>query len=67
MLHQILEPQVDRTVLTITGLDDEDEDQYWWSRTPLERLAAIETNRQVVYGHLSAPPRFQRLLEVARR
>ena len=61
------EPKVDRTVLTVTGLRENDEDRYWWSRTPLERLEAIEVNRQVVYGYLSTPPRFQRLLEVARR
>ena len=61
------EPRVDRTVLTVTDVQDNDEDQYWWARTPLERLEAIETNRRIVYGYQSTPPRFQRLLEVARR
>jgi len=54
-------------VLTVTGLKETDEDQYWWAKTPHERLEAMEVNRQVVYGYLSNPPRFQRLLEVARR
>lgn len=67
MKFQTAEPQVDRTVLTVTSLGEDDEDHYWWSRTPLERLEAIEINRQVVYGYLNTPPRFQRLLEVARR
>ena len=61
------ELQVDRTVMTVTDLEHNDEDRYWWSRTPLERLKAIEVNRQAVYGYRNTPPRFQRLLEVARR
>ena len=36
----------------MSGLHDEpDERRYWWSRTPAERLAAIETMRRVIYGH----------------
>ena len=61
------ELHIDRTVMTVTDLEQNDEDQYWWSRTPLERLKAIELNRQAVYGYYNNPPRFQRLLEVARR
>jgi len=58
------EPQVDRTVLKVTSLNENDEDSYWWSRTPLERLEAIETNRRIVYGYNSTPPKFKRVLEV---
>ncbi len=61
------ELKVDRTVMTVTDLGHNDEDRYWWSRTPLERLKAIEINRQVVYGYQNNPPRLQRLLEVAGR
>ncbi len=53
--------------MTVSDLGEDDADQYWWSRPPLERLAAIETNRQIVYGYLTTPPGFQRVLEVARR
>ena len=67
MSEQPPEPRVDRTVLTVTDLNENDEDRYWWSRTPLERLRAIETNRRIVYDYLTTPPRFQRLLEVAGR
>ncbi len=59
--------KVDRTFVRVTELNESDENQYWWSRTPQERLDAIEINRQVVYGYHANPPRFQRLLEVARR
>ena len=61
------ELRVDRTVMTVTDLDQNDDDQYWQSRTPLERLQAIELNRQAVYGYRGNPPRFQKVLEVARR
>ena len=67
MVHGVSEPRVDRNVLVVTDLGQDDEDSYWRSRSPLERLAAVETNRQVVYGYLTTPPRFQRLLEVAGR
>ena len=60
------EPRVDRTVLTVTGLDENDEDAYWWSRTPLERLEAIETNRRIVYGYFATSCKLQKVLEVAR-
>jgi len=61
------ELRVDRSVLTVTDLHENDEDRYWWSKTPMERLEAIETNRRIVYGYHDHPPRFQRILEVARR
>ena len=67
MVQQTEELKVDRTVVAVTNLGEDDEDQYWRSRTSLERLAAIETNRQVVYGYLTTPPRLQRLLEIAGR
>lgn len=57
---------MDRTAVTIQSLHDEPDDKrWWWSRTPLERLAAIEVMRRVVYGHAAADGRLQRVLEVA--
>ncbi len=67
MKTDAVELRVDRTVMTVTDLDRNDEDQYWWSQPPLERLKAIELNRQAVYGYRNNPPGFQRLLEVAGR
>lgn len=61
------ELKVDRTIVTVTDLGHNDEDQYWWSRSPLERLKAIEINRQTVYGYRDKSPRLQRIFEVARR
>lgn len=61
------QPRVDRTALTVVNLDNNDDDHYWWAKKPLERLKAIEINRQIVYGYYSTPPGFQRILEITRR
>jgi len=50
-------------------IDDDDEDVgYWLARTPEERLAAQELNRQVLYAYenAEAPRRIQGILEVFR-
>ena len=44
---------------------DEADRQYWWSRTPQERLTALEVMRQVMYSYDPATTRLQRVLEVA--
>lgn len=61
--------KLDRTVLTISGLHDEsDEKQFWLSKTPAERLAALELMRQILYGYEpETAPRFQRVLTVIER
>ncbi len=38
---------------------------YWQSRTPEERMIAIELMRQSAYGYNAATARFQRVFEVA--
>lgn len=62
-----LAASVDRCVLTVVDLGEEDESSFWLGKTPRERLEAIEINRRIVYGYGSTPPRLQRLLETARR
>ncbi len=58
--------KMDRTVVTIGSLHDEsDEKAYWLSKTPLERLAALELMRQLVYGYEPhSAPRLQRILTI---
>lgn len=59
-------PKVDRTVIVISTLgDDPDEKTYWLSKTPEERLQALELIRQTLYGYTLATARLQRVLEVA--
>ncbi len=61
-------PRLDKTVVTVGGLDDSAERRaYWHSRTPGERLEAIEQMRRINYGEHAATGRLQRLLEVAKR
>ena len=58
--------RVDKTAFSVASLFDEsDETAYWQSKTPYERLQAVELMRQVIYGYQPASSRFQRLFEVA--
>jgi hypothetical protein len=55
---------IDKTAFSIADLRDADDDkQYWRSRTPLERLQAVEVMRQILYGYNPGDP-VQRVLEV---
>jgi hypothetical protein len=58
--------RVDKTAFSVASLFDEsDEKDYWLSKSPYERLQAVELMRQVIYGYKPATIRFQRLFEVA--
>lgn len=59
--------KVDRTALTVTSLYESDEKVYWLSKTPEERLQALELMRQIVYGYDPDTARLQRVLEIAER
>ncbi len=59
--------RMDRSTLSVTSLFDEsDEKRYWLSKTPHERLEAVEWMRQINYGYDPTTTRLQRVLEVAR-
>jgi hypothetical protein len=58
--------RVDRHAWSVVSLDSSDSDlEYWLSRTPQERLMALEQVRQTVYGYALATTGLQRVLEVA--
>ena len=61
--------QVDRSAFSVTSVHDEsDEKAYWLTKTPHERLAALELMRQMIYGYEYLPEsRLQRVLEIAER
>ena len=59
-----LDDRLDRSVFRVGNLGDEDDRAYWRSRTPEERLEALELLRQVVYGYDPATARIERVLEV---
>ena len=58
--------RVDRTVLVVTsfGEAEQADREYWRSRTPDERLAALELSRQVTYGCDPTARRLSRFFEV---
>jgi hypothetical protein len=61
-------PRLDKTKITITTLSDEAEERkYWRSRSPAERLAALEIMRRILYGYDPSTTRLQRVLEITRR
>lgn len=56
---------MDKTAFTVASLSDpSDEKAFWLSKTPAERLEALEFMRQVAYGYDPATTRLQRVLEV---
>ena len=62
------EYRLDRTKLSVGSLDEPgDEKEFWLSKTPAERLRALEYLRQVAYGYDPATTRLQRVLEIAQR
>ena len=59
-------PSLDRGAFRVDSLSDEsDEKGYWRSKTPEERLRALEQMRQMIYGYDPATARLQRILEIA--
>ena len=61
-------PEIDRTTFSVASLTDpSDEKEYWLSKSPHERLAVLETMRQIVYGYDPLTTRLQRFLEITQR
>ncbi|PIU90871.1 MAG: hypothetical protein COY47_07620 [Chloroflexi bacterium CG_4_10_14_0_8_um_filter_57_5] len=57
--------RIDRSAFKVTSLFDEtSEKDYWFSKTPYERLEAVEIMRQIIYGYDPSSTRLQRLLSV---
>jgi hypothetical protein len=57
--------KVERSTVVVSNLHEKsDERAYWLSRTPTERLAALELMRQVIYGYDPSSTRLQRVLSV---
>lgn len=58
---------LDKTAFSVSSsFDTSDDDRYWWSRTPHERLQHLECLRRINYGH-HATERLQRFLEITQR
>ena len=57
--------KLDKKIFEICDLKDKKSDlNYWLSRTPEERIAAIELMREINYGYNPATDRLQRFFEI---
>lgn len=68
MADSLNEVKLDKTVFEVFSSFEEAEAadrRYWHSRTPEERLEAVELMRQSAYGYNPATARLQRVLEFA--
>jgi hypothetical protein len=62
-------PKLDKTAFSVVSSFEEadrQDEEYWHSRTPLERLQHMEFLRMINYGYDSTA-RLQRVLEIAER
>lgn len=61
-------PRLDKTALRVISLNEEGDDRaFWATKTPAERLAALEYLRQVIYGYDSTSEGLQRVLTITER
>ncbi len=59
-------PSLNKKIVNVTSLDDiEEEKKYWISKSPLERIEAIEINRRMIYGQDRVTSRLQRVFETS--
>ena len=57
--------RVDRSAFDIVSLENAGDDvAYWRTKTPDERMEALELMRQIIYGYDPATTRLQRVLEI---
>jgi hypothetical protein len=57
-----------KTAFTASSLfDQSDEKSCWLSKTPYERLEAVELMRRIIYGYDPFTTRLQRVLEITQR
>jgi len=61
-------PKLQRDAFTVASLfDQSDEKSYWLSKTPYERLEAVELMREIIYGYNPSATRLQRIFEATQR
>ena len=58
--------RLDKTAFSTGDMSDiEEEKQFWFSKTPKERINAVEIMRQIIYGYDPSTTKFQRFFEIA--
>jgi hypothetical protein len=67
-MDRLVLPGIQRNAFAVASVFDEsDEKSYWLSKTPYERLEAVELMRQIIYGYDPSATRLQRVFETAQR
>ena len=60
--------RIDKNAFSIQPLSASSEDNaFWHSKTPYERLEALELQRQIIYGYRPSSARLQRFLTITQR
>ena len=59
--------KMDKCAFSVASISRESNDkEYWYAKTPQERLQAAELMRQINYGYDPTTTRLQRVLEVVK-
>ena len=59
--------KMDNCAFSVASISRESNDkEYWYAKTPQERLQAVELMRQINYGYDPTTTRLQRVLEVVK-
>jgi hypothetical protein len=67
-MSNLTEFKLDKSAVSVVPLSQADDDlEFWLSKTPKERLEALEFVRQVFYGYDPATTRLQRVFEFVKR
>jgi len=67
-MDMLVFPKMQKTAFTVSSLfEKSDEKSYWLSKTPYERLEAVELMRRIIYGYDPSTTRLQRVLEITQR
>jgi hypothetical protein len=64
-VDELAQTKLDRTHFSVAKLNQDDEKTYWLTKSPAERIEAVELMRQMIYGYDPARTRLQRVLTVA--
>lgn len=65
-VDELAKTKLDRMHFSVAKLNDSDEKAYWLSKSPAERLEAVELMRQMIYGYDPIRDRLRRILTVVR-
>ena len=67
-MSNLTEFKLDKSAFSVVPLSQADDDlEFWLSKTPKERLEALEFVRQVFYGYDPATTRLQRVFDFVKR